>query len=265
MMPKTLIFLRHGESLGNWANNLIREDRYDEIPTYLHGVPIWLLRLTPLGVEQACWASRWLDRLVGLENITAAFHSPFIRAIETASYIDIPRKIWRENSMIRERSWGDMDHIPTPEEYEKYRLAKVSKSPDLSWQPPNGEYLMSLTDRLTHIYGTLHRQHSEDIALCVMHGESIVAAKIDLERIHCVTANNLIANKNPILRIPNCGITEYTRVNPYTGDVGNHLEYVREIDPMKPQGDLNQLWRQIDRDKCSCEDLNQFVTTYGIG
>lgn len=265
MMPLNLFLLRHGQSIGNWANDLVREGRYEEIPERLHGVPIWLLKLTALGITQAQRASCWLDDNFGLENITAAIHSPFVRAIQTASHIGIPGRIWRESSMIRERSWGDMDHIPTPEEYVKYQLAKINKSRDLSWQPPNGELLMSLTDRLTHLYGTMHRQHSDDSVLWVMHGESIVATKIDLERLHLVTANKLIADKNPILYIPNCGITQYTRINPWDiSEIRRHLTWVREIDPMDPPKDPQQIWRKIEREKLNNGELAGLVSAYGI-
>lgn len=265
MMPETLILLRHGQSYGNWVNDMIRANRYREIPSHLYGVPIWLLRLTQLGVEQAICASEWLDQNIGLKSITAAFHSPFVRAIETASHIKIPGLIWRENATIRERSWGDMDHVPTPKEYDLYRTAKIGKSSDLSWLPPNGEELMSLGDRLTHLYGTLHRQHTKDTVICVMHGEAITAMKMDLERIHRVRANDMIARKDPILWIPNCGITQYTRINPITGTVQDHLNWVREIDPMNSQINPSQLWREIKHEKLSCDDLAQLVTTYGIG
>jgi len=265
MMPLNLFLLRHGQSIGNWANDLVRTGRYSEIPERLHGVPIWLLKLTPLGITQAQQASNWLDANFGLNNIQAAIHSPFIRAIQTASHIKIDGRIWRESSFIRERSWGDMDHIPTPEEYEAYQYNKVHKSPDLSWQPPNGEILMSLTDRLTHVYGTMHRQHSKDNVLWVMHGESIVATKIDLERFHLVTANHLIAKKNSILYIPNCGITQYTRVNPWDErDIRQHLMWVRELDPMDPPEKPQQIWRSIERVKWNTEELSTLVNAYGI-
>ncbi len=265
MMPLNLILVRHGQSIANWINDLIRADHYNQVPTRFYGVPIWRLCLTELGQTQADLASNWLDQYFGLAAISAAFHSPYVRAIETASHIRLIGRIWRENAVIRERSWGDMDHVPTPEEYERYRFAKVNKSPDLCWQPPNGEEMMALSDRLSTFYGTLHRQHAYDNAICVMHGESIVAIKMDLERIHRVEANQMIERKDPILSIPNCGITQYTRVNPSDHNkIHNHLTWVREIDPTNPPSDPDSLWREIKRPKLSSVQLGELVSNYGI-
>jgi hypothetical protein len=90
-----------------------------------------------------------------------------------------------------------------------------------------------------------------------------VATKIDLERMHLVEANRMIAEKNPILHIPNCGITQYSRVNPFNpNDIHNHLLWVREIDPMDPPA--GPIWREINREKMNSQELKQLVQTYGI-
>ncbi len=268
MMPKRLVAYRHGYSYGNWANDLIRADRYEEIPAEFHGVPIWLLRLADLGVQQAKTGAEWLDRLIGLHNFTAGFVSPFIRAIETASWVDVPF-IWKINSFIRERNWGDMDRIPYPWEYERYREAKYNKGllDALSWQPPNGEPIMDMPDRCYHFFDTLHREHSEGTVLCAMHGESIIGLKMAIERIPPAIANQMIAEKSPILKIPNCGITEYTRVNPYDPDepAAYHLTWAREIDPMNPPSDPMSCWRTIERPRLDMNALKEMVAAYGIG
>jgi len=93
-LPIDLVLVRHGESESNLANKRDRAGDSSLINTPGHRERHSSeFRLTDLGKQQAKAAGDWLKI-----NIDGQFDycltSPFIRAIETAGYMDLPGSNW---------------------------------------------------------------------------------------------------------------------------------------------------------------------------
>ena len=92
---------------------------------------------------------------------------------------------------------------------------------------------------------TLHRELGGQAVLCVMHGESMQVARAVIERMLPTEWDaEERANEHDNA---NCQVVHYSRRNPVTGEVGNHLEWRRSVcvwDPLKSWDDGE--WVHID-------------------
>jgi broad specificity phosphatase PhoE len=219
------------------------------------------------GVKQAVAASNWIEQNIGFEHFAIGFHSPYVRAIQTASHIKLPGEIWRENPFIRERDWGEMDFVPTPEQYEDFlRQRAIRNQHPVSWLPPNGENLMSVPDRLYWLFRTMTRHYSESSVLCVLHGDAMMACRIMHERVPLLEAQESIKQRDPRFHIPNCCIIQYTRINPFDpADIRYKLSWVRKIDPLNPPLDSTSIWEYFERKFYSCDELAARIKPYVDG
>lgn len=258
-MPLSLTFLRHGESEGNVAMDLIKQDRYDEIPVKMHGVPGWQWRLTERGVRQAHSAGNWLRREV--PAIGAAFVSPYIRALETAIHLNMEGRIWRIRMESREREYGTMDHIPFPGELEAFNQLRAGrKSNPIFWSPLGGESIAETMFRVDRFYQTLHREHEDDHVLVVCHGETILANILQLCRTVPEDYYRMREDGHGLLEIGNCQIVQFSRIDPWSGRVSDHLDWVRSVCPTGEGGDCD--WMHIERMPIGDSQLRTMVGRY---
>ena len=251
MMPKRLVFVRHGESEGNVITELMKTGRYDEVSPDVRQVPGWKWRLTPDGRKQAVKAGEWLRTNI-LEPFNWGYTSCYPRALETGGLLGLPGPIWRVLYYIRERSWGQIETFPQTEEQVAMVLAEMKRRRDdrVFWCPPSGETLADVILRIDRFFDTLHRECSEDSVIAVMHGEAMWAARLILERILPRRAELLMNDHDN--NIGNCYVLEYSRINPRTQEELTRLEWMRCIDPLKPTvGE----WQQIERRFFTGEEL----------
>jgi len=80
-------------------------------------------RLTDKGIKQAKAAGKWLGSNVGIQ-LDRYYVSDYIRAKETAAYLDLPDALWRVEFHLRERDMALMDNCPDDE---KNRLFSIEQ------------------------------------------------------------------------------------------------------------------------------------------
>jgi broad specificity phosphatase PhoE len=182
------------------------------------------------------------------------FSSPFIRAKETAGLLgnigSSPEFRWKVNPVIRERDYGRLDKIPYPKELEghlKYLEGRTIER--LFWPPPGGESIQRVQPRADRFFATLHRHYSDKSVMAVAHGDFILAAILEICRMSYEEFEERKKQRDPFLHIENCQIVEFTRVDPVTGEVADHLDWVRSICPWDPNWEASACasWQRIER------------------
>src|SRR4051794_35308212 len=108
-MPIDLVLVRHGESEGNYAYGLSYrgDQRYFEPGSPFLNRPGVQWRLTDQGRRQATVAGEWLRKQMGFFD--RCYVSEYLRAMETAAYLNIPDAEWYCDFYLRERDWGKFD------------------------------------------------------------------------------------------------------------------------------------------------------------
>jgi NAD+ kinase len=238
--PLDVVLVRHGESEGNEA---VRRERAgdDSMLTRLREEHSSFWRLTPQGVAQAQQSGEWLR-----EAFPQGFHryysSEYVRAMETAGHLAIPDAEWMLHPGLRERSWGDLDHLTEHERREHYaaQLADKSTSP-FYWRPPNGESVAEVSTRLLGLLDRLRHDCSAGSALLVCHGELIGAFRA---RVEDMSQRDFLAwHSDPSEKIANGEIVHYSRRDPETGDVSERFAWRRTAVPSDES--RSQLWHHI--------------------
>lgn len=255
-MPNNLVLIRHGQSEANiFVEASKRGDNSlytDEFMNY----PDRSWRLTSLGVQQAKTAGQWITQNVpGFDRYIT---SPYTRTRETAANLSLPNAQWEENRVIRERSWGEIDSIPFFEFKQKYPANFAYKKKDpLYWSPPAGESIANVAEnRVRNILSTLHRENKRDNVLMVTHGEFIWAMRLVIER--WSDEEFLKFDKEPDMKIHNCTVIHYTRVNPITSVIDSKLRWVRKAYPVCENNTWNMKvgeWQEFSRQRFSNEEL----------
>jgi broad specificity phosphatase PhoE len=262
MLPLNLYLVRHGQSEGNVVQNLIRSGRLGEVPPEFRGRLTHEWRLTETGVQQAKSAGAWLARnIVG--KIGRCFVSSYVRAQETAGYL-LPGAYWCENLYLRERSWGDADHMTLEERFAAHEAFAAAQDRDpFHWYPPGGESMAQICIDADRALSTLHRECSgmANVVLC-LHGEKMWAFRQRLEQMRLQRFEELHASKNLNDHIHNCQILHYTRLDP-TADCrierGNY-GWMRAICPWDET--RSHGWREIFRHRPTGEELLREVERY---
>lgn len=99
-VPQRIILVRHAESIANKDESV-----YFTTPDSKH-------ELSPHGIEQALQAGAAINAMLGAGESVALYHSPFLRAKQTAALIarglgGRPRLV-REDPRLREQEWGNI-------------------------------------------------------------------------------------------------------------------------------------------------------------
>jgi len=254
-MPLHFVLVRHGESEGNVIRRLSHQGDHSGFTEQVKSMHSSQYRLSLCGRDQARVAGKWIK-----ENVSIPFHrlwvSEYIRALETAALIDLPKATWFKTPFLRERNAGDLDCLSEAEKREKFAHSMLLHENDsYFWQPPSGESMVDLALRLHRFLDTLHRGHAENCVLAVCHGEVMWGFRILLERLSQNSFNQLLRSTNPFDRIHNCQILHYTRQNPHQpADIRPYTSWVRSTCPGNPDLSLNQ-WVEIVRPSYSNEQL----------
>jgi len=253
-MPIDLILVRHGQSEGNLA--IMRSKRGDD-SAYTDEFKArhsstW--RLTELGREQARIAGEWIRTNIGA-TFDQYYVSEYIRAMETAALLGLPEADWFREYYLRERDYGDID-VKTEEEKRRQFSEAIArrKSDGLFWIPPNGEPMVQASLRVDRVLNTLHRECYDKRVVVVSHGEIMWLFRIRLERFTQQRFLEIHNSGRPEDRIHNCQVIHYTRRDPRTKRLADHVGWVRSICPT----DLklsNSEWHEIHRRTFSNEDL----------
>lgn len=244
-MPLDLILVRHGQSE---QNHILHEARKGDnsLDDLYRATPPSQFRLTDLGREQAEKTGAWL-KAEGFGSFDRRYVSDYVRAKETAGHLDIAGPNWYVEHGLREREWGELDGM-TWEDREKYfqtRAWEPSVDP-LYWVPPNGESIAQMMMRIRTLLDTMHRECSDKQVIVVCHGEVMWAFRYLLERMSSQRWAELEASDEPGVKIYNCQVLHYTRRNPETQELSNHLNWMRSVCP-SDTSNSGPGWIPIDR------------------
>lgn len=261
MMPMDLVLVRHGDSEGNafkrLQQNTADERTFEEVFANRHSSSF---RLTDLGISQAEQAGKWIREHLFGGRFDRYYASSYLRAMETASRLDLPGAKWYQEPCLRERDWGDLD-IMSETERRKYFAASLRMKgiTPLYWIPPNGESIMHACEtRVYRMLGTLARECADKRVIIVAHGEIMKCFRILLERIPEHVYNELDASTDKADLIFNCQIIHYARRDPETGDAGRYYRHMRMIRPSDHES-FNSEWRPSERPSFSNDALQELV------
>jgi broad specificity phosphatase PhoE len=260
-MPEDLYLVRHGESEGNLVNARSRQGD-DSLFTPEHlGRHSFEWHLTNQGIEQARAAGRFLREEARLP-FDVCLTSEYVRAMETAAYLEIPDASWHPYLYLRERSMGELEALPHREKMDRFgaSLAMRKRYPYL-WRAQQGEAFEDLSLKWDRIQQILHRKYSMQRALVVTNEGVLWEARHLIERLPIHEMDRLLGSEAPQDRIYNCQIIHYTRRDPSSGRLSAHLDWMRSICPWDMSLSSNE-WRRIERKVYSNEELLEMAARY---
>ena len=260
MMPLTLTLIRHGQSESNLAKHSFEQGKVLENEDELMKVHTSDRRLTALGVVQAKAAGTlmrgWVEE-TGIEIADCRFYvSTYMRAIETAGHLQIPRSEWRLDNRLVERNWGEMDQKPYEERMKLYGAeAGRRKEFALYWRPDTGETMQDVVNRLRDFTDTMHRECERKHVVVVCHGETMWAFRTILEYWTGQQLRNAMLTHDDRTDIHNCRIIQYSRVLD-DEHRATRLTRVRFVDPINPADESRNLdWQKIKRPLYTSDQL----------
>ncbi|MCL5093676.1 MAG: histidine phosphatase family protein [Patescibacteria group bacterium] len=253
-MPTDLVLVRHGESEGNVANRHSREGDNTLFTKEFKSRHSSLWRLTDKGIEQAKIAGKWIKENIS-ENFDVYFTSEYIRAMETATYLDLKNANWLCDFYLREREIGDLERT-TFEEREKNfsNVLKLRANDSYYWVPANGESIANLCTRLKWVLDRLHREAENKKAIIICHGDVIWGFRVLLERISQEEFSKLDSSKDPLDWIYNGQVFHYSRKNPVTGEISPWLRWMKSVCPNNLSLSRNE-WVEINRPRLTNKEL----------
>lgn len=284
MMPRTLTLVRHGESESNAAKRAAERGEAHPRERDLMRVHTSQRRLTPRGVLQAQFASKWLQGYFA--EVAARFHepvyanvrgyfSPYARAMETAGHLDLPIE-WRPDARLAERNWGDLDQLTYEERVAKYgEINNLREMHGMFWPAGNGETLQALSTRMWQHFYMLKKDCEPYDVVDVSHGETMLTQRFMLERwlpedvVYKMVRSDSVLSQTllgkPVdcqNKIINCRIIQYTRERE-DGSWDTKYCRVRLIAPSAPNDPERNLgWQPIERRKFTSEEMLRYVDQF---
>ncbi|OGM98574.1 MAG: hypothetical protein A2915_01940 [Candidatus Yanofskybacteria bacterium RIFCSPLOWO2_01_FULL_41_34] len=267
MLPIDIILVRHGESEGNVANKASRKgDNRFFTPDFRHKHSR-SFRLTDKGIKQAKAAGKWLKNNITMP-LDRFYVSDYMRAKETAVYMDLPDAEWRVEFQLRERDHALIDNLPDDEKKTLFarEQAQYELDPFLSQPAGGGESIPMLCLRLkTDFMAHLARECPDRRVIVVCHGHVIRALQLEFESLGHDDFIRLDSSDKSADKIRNCQILWYTRRDPDSGKVcGSKLVAVRSVCPLLTSTNTHEDfgWRRIQRHRYSNKDLLLEVKKY---
>lgn len=258
-MPIDLVLVRHGQSEGNLVNKRSRKGDDSGFTESFRARHSSTWRLTNLGRAQAFAAGEWIRGNIG-GQFDRYYVSEYLRAMETAALLGLPDAQWYAEFYLRERDYGQLDVMPDAERKERFADELMRRRVDsFFWAPTGGESLAQACLRIDRVLNTLHRECSDKRVIIVCHGEVMWMFRVRLERMSQETFQLLDGSDNPHDRIHNCQVLHYTRRDPKSGRLANHVNWMRSACPTNLELSRNE-WQRIERGRFTNEDLLRRVS-----
>ena len=208
LWPASLTLVRHGESLGNVANDHAYATQAETLDLAVNDPSV---ELSDLGVRQARALGKRLGELPADEQPTAVVVSSYLRAQQTADHVlavagleQLPRA---SDERLRDREQGLLDRLTWygvraryPEEAE--RRAYLGK---FWYRPPGGESWADVALRMRHALRDISTDFAGEQVLVVSHDVPILLARYVIESL---TPEEAVALSGQVV---NCGMTVYER------------------------------------------------------
>jgi broad specificity phosphatase PhoE len=205
----SLWLLRHGQSLGNVANDAARAESAERLDIAERDMDV---TLSELGRQQAESFGRWLREQPPERQPAVVVSSPYVRAVETARLAMAAAGLDAELTLderLREREFGILDLLTTrgvaaafPSEAE--RRARVGK---FYYRAPGGESWVDVALRLRSLRDSLVREYADRRVLVVTHEVPIIIMRYLVERLDEHAALALSHSG----RVANCSLTSFVR------------------------------------------------------
>ncbi|MEK7138716.1 MAG: phosphoglycerate mutase family protein, partial [Patescibacteria group bacterium] len=230
MLPVDIVLLRHGQSEGNKAHRASEEGDNRFFTPEFRDKHSRNFRLTDLGIRQAKTAGEWLKQNVPMP-LDRFYVSDYIRAKETAVYLDLSGAEWKDEIGLRERDLALMDNLPDDEKKHPFELEVRQHEIDPFFSYPAGgsESVAALIFRVkTDLVAHLARECSDKRVMIVCHGHVMRALQFLFEKLSHDDFIRLDSSKEPADKLRNCQVIWYTRRDPETGKIaGDKLVAVR--------------------------------------
>ena len=241
-LPVDMIFVRHGESVGNVASRAFKAGDTDAYTDEFLAQASCRWELTERGHQQAQLTGQWLVNNFG-DDIGRYYCSPYDRTVQTALGLQLPAgdddNIWFLDDRLRERSHGDTEAISPADMGDVFEInLKAQQQSPYYARHPNGESFADLVEgRVRSMFDTVIRECSDTAVLFVTHGDYMNAVQMALERISSIEWQRV--RQDPDRKMWNCQILHYSRRNPETGEIGPRADYRRSV----------RAWRESGREK----------------
>jgi len=225
----TLWLLRHGQSLGNVANDAARVEPVDRLDIADRDMDV---PLSDLGVEQAIALGAWLRDQPDDERPDVVVSSPYARARHTARHVaeraglDVAIIL---DERLREREFGILDLLTHQGVMSAYptEAARRDRLGKFYYRPPGGESWVDVALRLRSLRDSLVREYADRRVLVVTHEVPIIVTRYLIERLDEGAALELSRSAT----LANCSLTTYVR----DADAGLRIEREAWTAPLEQQ------------------------------
>ena len=206
---RSLWLLRHGQSVGNVANDAARQAQLERLELAERDMDV---PLSDLGRQQAAAFGRWLAEHPGDQQPDVVVSSPYRRAIDTARLVVETAGLGTEiipDERLREREFGILDLLTHRGVVAKYpeEAARRDHVGKYYYRPPGGESWVDVALRLRSLRDSLAREHADRRVLVVAHEVPIILIRSLIERLDEDAALGLSRSQ----RIANCSLTTFER------------------------------------------------------
>jgi broad specificity phosphatase PhoE len=200
--PASLTLVRHGESVGNLADDRAREAKAEVLDLDARDADV---ELSPAGQDQAGALGRWLEEKAPDDwRPTVVLSSPYRRAAETAERAGLDVVL---DERLRERDLGVFDGLTGAGIRARYpdeakRREKLGK---FYYQPPSGESWADVVLRIRSLLTDLRHGYDSERVWLFTHQAVIMSFRYVLEHL---TEQELL-EIDSTLDLPNCSVTSY--------------------------------------------------------
>jgi broad specificity phosphatase PhoE len=224
--PATITLVRHGESLGNLADEAAREAKAERLDLDERDADV---ELSDTGREQAEAVGRWMAEAHEDWRPTVVLSSPYRRAADTARTATGPTGLdLTLDERLRERDLGVFDGLTGAGIRARYpeESTRRSKLGKFYYQPPSGESWADVALRVRSFLHDLRDGYDGERVWVFTHQAVIMAFRYVLEGLE----EEPLLEIDREVQIPNCSLTRFVR----EGDV---FELERFADPCAVERD----------------------------
>ena len=202
-----LWLLRHGQSVGNVANEAARTEPTEVLDIADRDMDV---PLSDLGVEQSRAFGEWLGEQGRHTWPDAIVTSPYARALDTARHVVDACGMDVEvvtDERLREREFGIVDLLTHSGVVARFptEAARRDRLGKFYYRPPGGESWVDVALRLRSLRDSIVREHAGRRLLIVTHEVPIIIMRYLIERLDEAAALQLSRSA----RIANCSLTTF--------------------------------------------------------
>ncbi|GAB6985535.1 histidine phosphatase family protein [Nocardioides pyridinolyticus] len=207
--PESITLVRHGESMGNRADEAARSGQAEELELTARDADV---ELSPLGHEQADAVGMWLADVSEEWRPSVVISSPYRRALDTARAavepLGLPVVL---DERVRERDLGVLDGLTGRGIRARYQqeAARRDKLGKFYYQPPSGESWADVALRVRSFLHDLAHGYEGERVWVFTHQAVIMAFRYVLEGIE----ERRLLEIDREVQIPNASLTRFRRTD----------------------------------------------------